>query len=53
MRGPGQTIELGNDELGFLFLARSERLLQLDSVIALAAFDLGELSDEDHRPPFK
>jgi hypothetical protein len=42
----GQAIELGNDELGFLFPAGRERLLQLRPVIALAALDLRELADE-------
>ena len=43
---PGKTIKLGNDELGLLFFASRKRLLRFNSVIALAAFDLGEVSDE-------
>jgi hypothetical protein len=42
----GQTIQLGNDKLGFVFLASCERPFQFWPVVVLAAFDLRELSDQ-------
>src|ERR1700745_442288 len=46
---PGQAIELGNDELSFLFLAGRERLLQPRPVVTLATPDFRELRNQ--RPP--
>jgi hypothetical protein len=42
----GQAVELGNDELGFLLFAGRERLHQLRPIIALAALDFGELTNQ-------
>jgi hypothetical protein len=41
-----QPVELGDDELGLVLLAGRKRLLQFRPVIALAAFDLGEVVDK-------
>jgi hypothetical protein len=42
----GQAIELGNDELGFVFLAGRKSLLQFRPVVPLAALDLREPGDQ-------
>jgi hypothetical protein len=42
---PGQSIQLGNDELGFLFFAGCNRLLQFWPIIALSALDLCKFSN--------
>jgi hypothetical protein len=46
----GQSIELGNDELSFLFLAGRERFFQFRPVIPLAALNFGELGPRPSSP---
>ena len=45
MRVPGQTIQLGDDQLRAVLLAAGQRLGELGAVVPPAALDLGELRD--------